>query len=255
MLNEMVLLYLILAYFILCKSYKGTKMIRPSASRKFYHYKRVCTSSTCLDDPFESFSSFDNILFSRFSLAVSEEVEADYIPANFTSLIDMIKQLSFSGSPSTINDKSKSMLVRLFPSWLLPAYKVLFGPFKSFSALMNTWVTHFTTLWLMGPSEVVDLELEDGTVVENNCLVVEKCRFLETAGCVQTCLHACKIPTQRFFLEEMDLPVTLKPNFTDYSCRFEFGVLLTPLELDESVQVPCLTECTRQSVSSCGMCS
>jgi low affinity Fe/Cu permease len=36
---------------------------------------------------------------------------------------------------------------------------------------------------------------------KNQGLLVEKCRFLEEAGCVRTCLHACKIPTQRFFLE------------------------------------------------------
>ena len=47
-------------------------------------------------------------------------------------------------------------------------------------------------------------------------LLVEKCRFLESAGCARTCLHACKIPTQRFFLEEMGLPVTLSPNMTDF---------------------------------------
>ena len=55
-------------------------------------------------------------------------------------------------------------------------------------------------------------------------LLVEKCRFLESAGCARTCLHACKIPTQRFFLEEMGLPVTLSPNMTDFrSNSFFYG--------------------------------
>ena len=53
-------------------------------------------------------------------------------------------------------------------------------------------------------------------IKEQQGLLIEKCRFLETAGCAKTCLHACKIPTQRFFLEEMGLPVTLLPNMTDF---------------------------------------
>ena len=57
-------------------------------------------------------------------------------------------------------------------------------------------------------------------------LLVEKCRFLETAGCAKTCLHACKIPTQRFFLEEMGLPVTLLPNMTDFRyCTVIYSVV------------------------------
>ena len=42
-----------------------------------------------------------------------------------------------------------------------------------------------------------------------------------------------KVPTQRFFLEEMGLPVALRPNMTDYSCRFEVGPSAT------TAQRPC----------------
>ena len=63
-------------------------------------------------------------------------------------------------------------------------------------------------------------------------LLVEKCRFLESSGCVQTCLHACKVPTQRFFLEEMGLPVTLRPNMTDlryiYQISSTHSFVITP---------------------------
>ena len=66
----------------------------------------------------------------------------------------------------------------------------------------------------------VEFSNEAGKIVKRQAqgLLVEKCRFLETAGCARTCLHACKIPTQRFFLEEMGLPVTMLPNMTDFRC-------------------------------------
>jgi hypothetical protein len=107
-------------------------------------------------------------------------------------------------------------------------------------------VTHWTTNWLMGNSTVMDLELPGGAVYTDQALLVEKCTFLETAGCVRTCLHTCKIPTQRFFLEEMGLPVTLNPNMTDYSCRFDFGVPPVPLEDDPIGLSPCFDMCTRR---------
>ena len=72
----------------------------------------------------------------------------------------------------------------------------------------------------INPSSISIIEFTDTygkTVVrKQQGLLVEKCRFLESAGCARTCLHACKIPTQRFFLEEMGLPVTLSPNMTDF---------------------------------------
>ena len=81
-------------------------------------------------------------------------------------------------------------------------------------------------------NQIYDLELSDGTMALQQGLLVEKCRFLESSGCVQTCLHACKVPTQRFFLEEMGLPVTLRPNMTDlrYICLISLTsfILLFP---------------------------
>jgi hypothetical protein len=107
----------------------------------------------------------------------------------------------------------------------------------------------------MGNSTVSDLFIDSTNLIENNVqsessksiqklLLIEKCRFLETSGCVQTCLHACKIPTQNFFFEEMGLPVYIKPNITDYSCRFEFGIFPIPIESDLSLKkVSCLLNC------------
>jgi len=92
-------------------------------------------------------------------------------------------------------------------------------------------------------------------------LVIEKCRFLETSGCVQTCINACKVPTQNFFKEEMGLDVTLQPNITDYrylltttnttiiintfinSCKFLFGIAPTSIDNDPISLSPCLSIC------------
>ena len=179
------------------------------------------------DDPHDSFTAVDKVLFARFAISVATEMGSSAPPPqNYRELMAMINEMTTTRRKEVVHDQAKHMLVRLFPSWLLPAYTVMFArPFPRFSAWMNAWVTHWTTQWLMGPSAVYDLTApDDGRVVgPQQGLLVEKCRFLEAAGCVQTCLHACKVPTQRFFLEEMGLPVTLRPNMTDLSCRFEVG--------------------------------
>ena len=203
-----------------------------------------------------NFSVIDWLFFNTFAGAVASQLPTGTIPAtSYSDLIDMINQLTRSEPASITNEKSKQMLVSLFPSWLLPSYRVIFGRFTGFSAWLNTWVTHWTTQWLMGPSSVTDLEVivEAGhnsteniiNVQKQRCLTIEKCRFLEQSGCVQTCLHACKIPTQRFFQEEMALPVQLNPNFTDFSCTFEFGKVPVPHDQDERLlRQPCLDTCS-----------
>jgi hypothetical protein len=172
------------------------------------------------------------------------------IAKDYRSLIHQITELTFKNSNSKVNivhDKGKNMLKRLFPNWLLQQYKWMFAaPFPHFSAWMNAWVTHFTTNWLMGNSTVLDLELENGEILKDQLVLVEKCRFLETAGCVSTCLNACKIPTQRFFLEEMGVPVTLNPNITDKSCRFEFGMLPPSVENDPVFNMSCYASCSNK---------
>lgn len=43
-----------------------------------------------------------------------------------------------------------------------------------------------------------------------------RCRYLEESGCASVCLNSCKFPTQRFFMEDMGLPLTMTPNYDDF---------------------------------------
>lgn len=199
----------------------------------------------------------NQLFFDRFAKSVATESSLEGPPATFSELIRAINNLARNKPPIVVSDTSKRILVNLFPRGLLPAYRFLFAPFPRFSAWMNTWVTWFATQWLMGKSTVADLQLSDGSIAKEQLLLVEKCKFLEESGCVRTCLHACKIPTERFFMEEMGLPVYLRPNFTDFSCRFEFNVKPLPIQLDPEVHVPCLLVCSNRKETAesynCGL--
>jgi hypothetical protein len=205
-------------------------------------------------DYYDGFGIFEKVLFKRFADSVSVELSgsSETSARNYAELMGQINKMSSTRPLPIVNQQGRNMLVRLFPSWLLPAFRVMFArPFPRFSAWMNSWVTKWTTNWLMGKSEIQDLELKDGSIGKDQLLVVEKCRFLEETGCARTCLHTCKIATQSFFLEDMGIPVTLQPNFTDYSCRFEFGNV--PIDITEDPEImsqPCLSICSQPKKKS-----
>ena len=145
--------------------------------------------------------------------------------------MSQINTMASSRPLPVVNEQGKNMLVRLFPGWLLPAFALIFAqPFPTFSAWMNAWVTKWTTHWLMRPTEIIDLKFEDGSIGKDQLLVIEKCRFLESTGCAQTCLHL-QITHTGFLPQRYGYTSNTWANFTDYSCRFEFGIVPVPLEV------------------------
>lgn len=70
------------------------------------------------------------------------------------------------------------------------------------------------------------------------------CRYLAESKCAGMCVNLCKAPVQTFFTEELGMPLTMKPNFEDFSCEMVFGLKPPPLEEDEVMQAPCIAECT-----------
>ena len=95
----------------------------------------------------------------------------------------------------------------------------------------------------MGECEVNDVELPDGTVLEDQGLLVKRCRFLEESGCASVCVNSCKIPTQNFFIEDMGLPLTMTPDYDTYECQFSFGVMPSEQSELDAKNTPCLARC------------
>ena len=58
------------------------------------------------------------------------------------------------------------------------------------------------------------------------------------------CVNLCKAPVQTFFTEELGMPLTMKPNFEDYSCEMIFGLTPPSLAEDEVMQQGCIAQCT-----------
>lgn len=95
----------------------------------------------------------------------------------------------------------------------------------------------------MGECEVNDVIKEDGTILKDQGLLVKRCRFLEESGCASVCVNSCKIPTQKFFLENMGLPLTMTPDYETYECQFSFGVAPDAKGEFDARNTPCLSRC------------
>ena len=66
---------------------------------------------------------------------------------------------------------------------------------------------------------------------------------MEETGCASVCLNSCKVPTQDFFEEDMGLPLTMTPNYEDFSCQFSFGLKPKLQAEDDAFKTPCFAQC------------
>ena len=66
-------------------------------------------------------------------------------------------------------------------------------------------------------------------------VLVERCAVLEQSGCKGTCVHMCKVPTERFFAERWGMPLHMAPNFETCQCQLSFGEAPPALEEDPTL--------------------
>ena len=80
-------------------------------------------------------------------------------------------------------------------------------------------------------------------------VVIERCRFLEGAACKGMCVGLCQQPTERFFGEELGLPLSMEPNFADGSCTMTWGQRPRADALAEQ-ELGCFRECALRSTAA-----
>lgn len=60
--------------------------------------------------------------------------------------------------------------------------------------------------------------------ITQNQIHISRCKFAEQAG-PEACLRACKLPTENFFREVLEVELHLKPDQSDLSCTAELTLL------------------------------
>ncbi|KAK9864268.1 hypothetical protein WJX84_010435 [Apatococcus fuscideae] len=94
----------------------------------------------------------------------------------YDGVMELTKDLSQRyATPQQVQQNTVQILSSLFPSWLPPAFKaVLSANIPGPACKLNAWVTAFTCQWLMGPSQVTDVETDDGNLLKSQGVKIER---------------------------------------------------------------------------------
>jgi hypothetical protein len=208
-------------------------------------YSPLMTAPTEQDQ--YSDNALDRFFIGFFAAKMARAVDKSTDLAGYEGLVDLSKQVVNSydalGQQRVIGD----MLRSLIPAPILWSIRTLVRPAKLILE-WNAWFASHLFEWLVGPCELQEVEVPDANGnlrIQRSGIHIKKCRYLEQSGCVGMCINMCKLPTQDFFAQEFGFPLTLTPNFEDFSCEMVFGQAAPPLEDEPIYDQPCLaTQCS-----------
>nr|ABK23534.1 unknown [Picea sitchensis] len=154
----------------------------------------------------------------------------------YERFVETSRSVMLGRTPKQQQEAVRQVLLSMLPPGAPERFRKLFPPTK-WAAEFNAAVTAPFFHWLVGPSEVVEVEVNG--VKQKSGVHIKKCRYLENSGCVGMCVNMCKLPTQDFFTNEFGLPLTMTPNFEDMSCDMVYGQPPPPPEEDPAFKQPC----------------
>ena len=172
------------------------------------------------------------------------------VPADFNGFVELSRRVVNRFDAAGCAEMTLGILYDVMPSATPAVFRVLFPPTK-FSCEANAWVTTQFFSFLVGPSYVTEVLVNDTREAKRagapqrqmSRVQIKKCRWLEASGCAASCQSMCKAPTQEFFNDVFGLPVTMNPNYETLSCEMVFGQAPPPREEDVASAEGCLSAC------------
>lgn len=181
---------------------------------------------------------FDRAFMSLFARKMADITGASANIDDYEGFVDVSRQVMRGRTPSQQKEAVRKVLLSILPPGAPATFRKLFPPTK-WSAELNAAITVPFFQWLVGPSEVVEVEVNG--IKQKSGVHIKKCRYIEYSGCVGMCVNMCKLPTQDFFTNEFGLPLTMNPNFEDMSCDMIYGQQPPPIEEDPASKQPCFS--------------
>ncbi|CAN4077433.1 unnamed protein product [Withania somnifera] len=170
---------------------------------------------------------------------------------DYDSFVDASRKVMQGRSRLQQQQVVREVLMSMLPPGAPAQFRKLFPPTK-WAAEFNATITVPFFLWLVGPSEVVEVEV-DG-VKQKSGVHIKKCRYLENSGCVGMCVNMCKIPNSRLLHKRIRTSLNNESNnadFEDMSCVMIYGQVPPPFEEDPVSKQPCYANlCTIANPSS-----
>lgn len=183
-------------------------------------------------------SFFDKAFMSLFARKMGNITGTSGQINGYEDFVDVSREVMKGRNPSQQKEAVRRVLLSILPPGAPATFRKLFPPTK-WSAEFNAAITVPFFYWLVGPSELMEVEVNG--VKQKSGVHIKKCRYLEYSGCVGMCVNMCKLPTQDFFTNDFGLPLTMNPNFEDMSCEMIYGQLPPPIEEDPAFKQPCFS--------------
>lgn len=193
----------------------------------------------------------DRLCIWLVSRKMASAIGAQMPASGYGGFVDLSKQIMQGRDAKQQQAEVAQVLQSFVPAPVLWIIRTVFSPTR-LVCVLNAWFAAQMFEWLVGPCEVGTAEVQgpDGTVRQQPSAVnIQKCRYLEESQCVGMCVNMCKLPTQTFFTEKFGIPLTMTPDFDDFSCKMVFGQVPPEPEADEAFTQGCLSECDAGSVS------
>ena len=187
---------------------------------------------------------FDRIFIWLFTHKIARILGMRVKLGGYEGFVELSHQIIEGRNATEQQEAVATVLKSLVPAPVLHLIRTLFSPTQLVCEL-NAWFATVLFEWLVGPCDVREVEVmgENGKLRKQKSGVhIRKCRYLESSGCVGTCINLCKLPTQEFFCRDFGIPLTMTPNFTDLSCEMVFGQFPPPLETESAYTQPCLVD-------------
>jgi hypothetical protein len=190
----------------------------------------------------------DRLFIALFSHKIAQAVGTSVPSGGYGGFVALSKAIMAGRSAPEQQTVVAIVLRSLVPAPVLWLVRTLVSPTR-WVCEANAWFATLMFQWLVGPSELRQVDVTDpqGTTRSQRSGVhIKKCRYLDESRCVGLCVNLCQQPTQAFFTRDFGIPLTMTPNFEDFSCEMVFGQVPDPLDQDPVYQKPCLVgECAQ----------
>ncbi len=197
-------------------------------------------------------SLFDQLFIRLFARKMAKAVGERSNQSGYDGFVELSQKIMQGRTSQQQQELVAVVLQSLVPAPVLWGIRTFFSPTQLVCEL-NAWFATQLFEWLVGPCNVefAEVTTESGQVRQQKSAVhIKKCRYLEQSNCVGMCVNMCKLPTQQFFTKKFGIPLTMTPNFDDFSCDMVFGQAPPPLETEDAYQQACLQACTVASGAS-----
>jgi hypothetical protein len=184
----------------------------------------------------------DRLLIALLSTKLAGALGRKTQKSGYAGFVDLSKQIMQGRNAQAQQDVVAVILGSVVPKPALWLIRTLTAP-TQWVCESNAWFASVMFQWLVGPCDrksVAVTGLDGQPRLQKSVVQVKKCRYLEDSGCVGLCVNLCKLPTQRFFTEGFGIPLTMVPNFEDFSCEMIFGQMPPDLQDEDCYQQPCL---------------